>query len=243
MFPIRDTIPSRSTPIVTWGLIGVNVATFLYQRSLPEEALQRLIYLFGIVPLRYTDPGLAAEIGFPVGVYWPFITCMFLHGGWLHLISNLWTLWIFGDNVEDRMGPFRFLAFYLICGVAAGIAHTLTNMGSPIPVLGASGAVAGVLAAYLLLYPTAGVVCVIPIFIFPLIFEVRAVVFILFWFFMQFFNGALALVNAGQGAGIAWWAHIGGFIAGVVLLNVFVKHTPPPIRYQQPEHLPPGWRR
>lgn len=243
MFPIRDTIPSRSTPIVTWGLIGINAAVFLYQTSLPEQALVQLIYLFGIVPLRYTNPDLAAEIGVPVGAYWPFLTSMFLHGGWLHLISNMWTLWIFGDNVEDRMGPGRFLAFYLICGVAAGMAHTLTNMASPIPAMGASGAVAGVLAAYLFLYPVARVVCVVPIFIFPIIFEVHAFVFILFWFFMQFFSGALALLSPEQVGGIAWWAHIGGFIAGIVLLSVFVKRAPPPIRYQRAEELPPGWRR
>ncbi len=242
MFPIRDTIPSRTTPVVTWGLIGLNVTVFLYQLSLPEQSLQQLIYLFGIVPLRYTDPTWAAEIGFPVGVYWPFVTSMFLHGGWLHLISNTWTLWIFGDNVEDRMGPFRFLAFYLICGVAAGIAHTLTNLSSPIPALGASGAVAGVLAAYMVLYPFARVVCVIPIIIIPVIFQIHAFLFILFWFFMQFFNGALALMAPGQMAGIAWWAHIGGFVAGIALLNTFVKNAPPPARYQQPDARPPGWR-
>ncbi len=242
MFPLRDTIPSRNTPIVTWSLIAANIACFLYQVSLPEEALRQLIYLFGIVPLRYTDPQLAAEVGFPVGVYWPFVTSMFLHGGWLHLISNVWTLWIFGDNVEDRMGPLRFLAFYLICGVAASIAHTLTNIGSPIPAMGASGAVAGVLGAYLILYPFARVICLVPIIIIPFIFQLPAFVFILFWFFMQFFNGALALLAPGQMAGIAWWAHIGGFATGIVILSAFVKYAPPPVRYRTAEHRPPGWR-
>lgn len=243
MFPIRDTIPSRNTPVVTWVLIGTNIAVFFYQVSLPEDALRRLIYLFGIVPLRYTHPEMAAEVGFPVGVYWPFLTSMFLHGGWLHLIGNVWTLWIFGDNVEDRMGPGRYFAFYLICGAAAGVAHTVTNIGSPVPAMGASGAVAGVLAAYLFLYPMARVICIVPIFIFPVVFELHAFVFILFWFFIQFFSGALALLGPGQMAGIAWWAHIGGFFTGAVLLSLFVKRAPPPVRYQRPDALPPGWRR
>ncbi len=243
MFPIRDTIPSRSVPVVTWTLIGVNIAVFVYEVSLPKHALQNFIYLFGIVPLRYTDSAWAREIGFPVGVYWPFLTSMFLHSGWLHLIGNIWTLWIFGDNVEDRMGRFRYLAFYLICGVASGLAHTVTNLSSPTPALGASGAVAGVLAAYLVLYPFARVICVIPIFIFPFIFQLPAFVFILFWFFIQFFSGALALMGPGQIVDIAWWAHIGGFVTGLALLNLFVKNAPPPVRYQDAAERPTEWRR
>ena len=149
MIPVRDTIPHRHTPVVTWALIAVNIIVFFYELSLEPEDLERLFYLFGVVPARYTHPEWALQIGLPVDDYWPFLTCMFLHGGWGHVIGNMWTLWIFGDNVEDRMGPGRFLIFYLLMGVLAGVTHWFTNAQSAVPTVGASGAIAGVLGAYL----------------------------------------------------------------------------------------------
>ena len=137
MIPIRDTVPCRGTPVVTWTLIAVNVAVFFYELTLAPEELERLFYLFGVVPARYSDPQWARWVGFPVDDYWPFVTSMFLHGGWMHLIGNMWTLWIFGDNVEERMGRGRFLAFYLFCGLAAGLTHWLTNIDSTVPTIGA----------------------------------------------------------------------------------------------------------
>jgi membrane associated rhomboid family serine protease len=175
MIPIRDTIPSRNLPVVTWFLIIANSAVFLFELSLPPDVLERVFHLFGLVPARYTHPQWAVVIGFPVDDYWPFLTSMFLHGGWMHIISNMWTLWIFGDNVEDRMGSLRFLIFYLLCGFAAGLVHWFTHPWSTLPTVGASGAIAGVMGAYFFLFPFARVVVLLPILFFPFFFEVPAV--------------------------------------------------------------------
>src|SRR3712207_4998213 len=130
MLPLRDTTPTRPVPVVTRTLIFINALAFLFQLMMSERSLEQFVYLFGVVPARYTHPEWAARVGFPVGDYLPFLTHMFLHGGWLHILSNMWTLWIFGDNVEDRMGSGRFLLFYLLCGVAAAFTHMLTNSNS-----------------------------------------------------------------------------------------------------------------
>jgi membrane associated rhomboid family serine protease len=226
MFPIRDTVPSRNYPYMTRLLIVVNALAFIYELMLPERALEQFMYLFGIVPARFTHPEWAAYVGFPGGDYMPFLTHMFLHGGWLHIISNMWTLWIFGDNVEDRMGSFRFLAFYLLCGVAAGIAHMAINPNSAIPSVGASGAIAGVLAAYFLWFMHSRVLVMIPIIIFPFFVELPAVLYLGFWFVSQLFSGTAALVSPQEGGGIAFWAHIGGFVAGALLCWLFLKPRP-----------------
>src|SRR3989440_10379724 len=139
---------------------------------LPRQGVEQLFYIFGLVPARFTHPDWAAYVGFHVDSYWPILTHQFLHGGWLHIIANMWTLWIFGDNVEDRMGPLRFVIFYLICGTIAGLTHLLTNPDSTLPSVGASGAIAGVLGAYILLFPTARLIVMIPILFFPFFFEV-----------------------------------------------------------------------
>jgi len=226
MFPIRDTVPNRSPfPAATVAIILVNAMIFVFQVMLKDRQLEWLVYAFGIVPRRYTHPLWAAHVGFPDN-YWPFLTSMFLHGGWFHIISNMWVLWIFGDNVEDRMGPIRFIIFYLICGIAAGVVHVATNGASTLPVIGASGAVAGVLGAYVVLFPLARIVVLIPIFFYPLFVEIHAFVFMLIWFLSQFFNGALALMEPGQVGGIAWWAHIGGFGTGLVLHRFFLARRP-----------------
>src|SRR5437899_11297700 len=145
MFPIQDSVPSRSVPVVTRALILINVVVFFFELSLSRESIIQLFYLFGVVPARFTDPEWAASIGFPIGSYWSLLTHQFLHGGWLHIVANMWTLWIFGDNVEDRMGSVRFAIFYLLCGSIAGLTQLLTNPDSTIPSVGASGAIAAFL--------------------------------------------------------------------------------------------------
>ncbi|MGE5646162.1 MAG: rhomboid family intramembrane serine protease [Acidobacteriota bacterium] len=208
---------------MTWALILVNSLVFLLELAMSPYQLERSFYLFGIVPARFTHPDWAAWVGFPIDNYWPFLTSMFLHGGLLHIIGNMWTLWIFGDNVEDRMGPFSFLFFYLLCGLAAGIVHTLTNANSTIPTVGASGAIAGVIGAYFFLFPFSRVVVLVPIFFFPWFFELPSVLFIGFWALTQFFSGFLALAGPRNVGGIAWWAHVGGFLCGILLQFLFVK--------------------
>jgi membrane associated rhomboid family serine protease len=196
--------------------------------------------VFGIVPARLTHPGWAAEVGFPAGAFWTLITHQFLHGGWLHIISNMWALWIFGDNVEDAMGHFRFAIFYLLCGCLAGLTQTFTQPSATVPSLGASGAIAGVLGAYLLLYPAARVVVLFPVLFLPFFFEVPAVVYLGIWFVSQLFSGTLSLVSPSQGGGIAFWAHIGGFVAGMVLCGVFARRRG---RYRDQDEVGYAWRR
>jgi len=223
LFPIRDTIPSRNPPIATWTLILINSVVFLFELTMPEYSLKQFFYLFGIVPARYTHPEWAAWMGFPIDDYWPFFTSMFLHGSWLHIIGNMWSLWIFGDNVEDRMGPLRFAFFYLLCGLAAGVVHWYTNPDSTVPTVGASGAIAGVMGAYLFLFPYARIIVLVPILFFPFFFELPAVTFLGFWVLTQIFTGTLSLGNPGDVGGVAWWAHVGGFMSGIVLQFFFVK--------------------
>src|SRR5437867_9285968 len=218
MLPIRDTVPRQNPPIATWTLILINGVIFLFELMLPMPVLERFFYLFGIVPARFTHPDWAVWAGFPLDDYWPFLTSMFLHGGWLHLIGNMWTLWIFGDNVEDRLGRGKYLALYLVSGVAAALVHIYTNLGSQVPTIGASGAIAGVMGAYFRFFPHARVETVIPPFIFGPFFVLPAVLFLGWWFLLQFFNGALSLGAGANGfGGIAWWAHVGGFAFGVAV--------------------------
>jgi membrane associated rhomboid family serine protease len=225
MIPIRDTIPRRNPPIVTWLLILVNGVVFFFELTMPPTVLEQFFHLFGIVPARYTHPDWAAWVGFPIDNYWPFLTSMFLHGGWLHIIGNMWALWIFGDNVEDRMGPFRFATFYVLCGTVAGVTHALTNPNSTMPTVGASGAIAGVMGAYFVLYPRARVIVLLPILFIPFFFEVPAVFYLGFWIFTQVFSGTLSLAAPGDVGGVAWWAHVGGFAAGAVLQFFFVRRA------------------
>jgi len=216
MIPVRTSVPSRYPPLVTYALIGANVLVFLFQTSLPPQAEEAFIYLYGLVPARYTDPGWALRVGLPPDDYLPFLTTMFLHGGWLHLILNMWTLWLFGDAVEDRLGHLRYLVFYLACGLAASGAHAFVNADSTIPAVGASGAIAGVTGAYARLFPRAWIVLLVPVLFIPLFFEVPALVYLAFWFITQLLQGTVGLAMPDVG-GVAWWAHIGGFVAGLVL--------------------------
>jgi membrane associated rhomboid family serine protease len=232
MFPLRDTIPSRYPPLMTWALIALNGLVFAFELMLPPDVREAFFYHFGIVPARLSHPSWAEWIGLPADNYWPFLTGMFLHGGWMHIIGNMWTLWIFGDNVEDRMGPFRFLVFYLLCGIAAGIVHVLTNPDSTVPTVGASGAIAGVLGAYFILFPRAHIITILPIFFIPLFFTLPAMTYVLIWFFMQFLSGIASLAGPANVGGIAWWAHIGGFVTGIVLVRPFLRPRSERLRHE-----------
>ncbi len=212
MIPLYDTLHSRKLPIVNWILIGLNLLVFFYELSLSPPALDRLTRTWGLVP--------AQLMAHPETIWVSIFTAMFLHGGWFHILSNMWVLFIFGDNIEDRMGGGRYLMFYLLSGVAAALMESFVLASSSVPMIGASGAIAGVLGAYLILYPRARIASLVPIlFIFTII-EIPATIFLLFWFVSQLFSGWLALQGT-SGSGVAWWAHVGGFVFGMVAVNIF----------------------
>jgi membrane associated rhomboid family serine protease len=220
VIPLRDLNPTRRTPVVTYALIAANAAVFLYELSLGPRALELFVHRYGMIPYELTEGSYFGSFVTP-------LTSMFLHGGWAHLIFNMWTLHIFGDNVEDDMGPVGFVAFYLLCGFAAAGAQTAVFPSSEMPMVGASGAIAGVLGAYLRLYPRARVVTLIPVVFVMLLRELPAFWFIALWFVIQLFSGCgeLALLDGDRG-GVAFFAHIGGFLAGLVLLDVFRGRAP-----------------
>jgi hypothetical protein len=216
MIPIRDAIRSKNFPIVNVIIIGLNIIVFLWQLAQGPH-LKEALYLYGIVPLRYSNPELSVHFT-RFQQYLPFLTSMFLHGGFLHILMNMWFLYIFGDNIEDRLGHFRYVIFYLFCGVAAGLVHLFTNWSSNIPTIGASGAISGVMGAYLLLYPRSKIMTLIPIFLFFQFIEIPAFVFLGYWILIQLFSASLTPRNVG---GVAFWAHIGGFVAGLVFIKIF----------------------
>jgi membrane associated rhomboid family serine protease len=218
MFPLRDNVPSQHKPVMTWLLLGLNVLFFMGSMGLDPVQEFKIFHILGVVPARYLHPQWAMLQGYPDGLFLPLFTHMFLHSGWLHIIANMWTLWIFGDNVEDVMGAWRFLLFYVLCGLGALLVHVVTSPDSAVPVVGASGAIAGVMGAYFFLYPHARVVTFLPIFIIPFVIEIPAVFYLGAWFLTQVFSGMFAPAGGG---GVAWWAHIGGFVAGMLLLRFF----------------------
>lgn len=226
MLPIKDSARTRRTPGVNLSLIAINVVLFLYELSLGPH-LNAFINRFGVVPVHV----VAALQGSPDVSHWVLLTLItgaFLHAGWLHLGGNMLFLWIFGDNVEDRLGHFTYLVFYLACGVVANLAEVSMLPASNIPGLGASGAIAGVLGAYAITYPGAMVSVIIPIFLFFPIIDVPALIMIGIWFLTQFFSGVASLTTAAQGGGgIAWWAHVGGFLFGMLLMVILPKSTMP----------------
>jgi membrane associated rhomboid family serine protease len=223
MIPLRDENPTTLTPVVTVTLIVLNCLVFLYQVSL-GEAQEHFVLSYAAVPAELFHTG--AVIGAPqVPAAVTVLTSMFLHGGFLHLGGNMLYLWIFGNNIEDVMGHGRFVVFYLLAGVAAVFAHAVTAPESTVPMVGASGAISGVLGAYLLLFPTARVLVLIPLGFFTRLVTVPAVVVLGFWIVVQILNGAFSL--AGPGGGVAWFAHVGGFIAGLGLVKVFQQHKRP----------------
>jgi membrane associated rhomboid family serine protease len=207
MIPLRDTQPSYSRPIVTMIIIAVNVLVFLFEISLDPYSRNNLIQVYGIVPDHFHFVNL--------------FTSMFMHGGWFHIIGNMWFLWIYGDNVEDVLGHWKYLIFYLLCGVAAGLLHVALNPYSRVPTIGASGAIAGVMGAYLIKFPHSRILTLIPVFIFFTTMEISAVFILLYWFVIQIFSGvgSIGYSNLSSG-GVAWFAHVGGFVAGMILIKV-----------------------
>jgi membrane associated rhomboid family serine protease len=215
MIPLRDRNPSGSFPAVTLLIIVACTVVFFFELAAGRE-IKHLFYAFALIPGRVTEDLQAGSPGWS-GAIAPFFTSMFLHGGWLHLIGNMWFLWIFGDNVEDTLGPLRFLFFYLICGFAAGIAHYLADPNSMLPSAGASGAIAGVLAGYVVLFPGARVLTLVPLGFFLQVMELPAFIVLGIWFVIQALSGFLSIgVSTG---GVAWWAHVGGFLAGLILVR------------------------
>ena len=216
MIPLYDTVRTRKFPFVNVLLIAINVLAFLYELQLGPDALKRFIFAWGAVPADLTN-NLS-------GAWMTIFTSMFLHGGWFHLLSNMWFLHIFGDNVEMRMGGVRYFIFYLLSGVAAVFLQAYLLPASTVPMIGASGAIAGVLGAYLISFPRSRIASLVPIlFIFTII-EVPAVVFLVLWFLSQLYSGLFAIQGA-SASGIAWWAHIGGLVFGVVMVSFFVRRT------------------
>ncbi len=239
MIPLKDDAPRIGTPFVNYTLLVLNTLAFFYEISLGPNLRESLIFTFGVVPARltvvlfnhgYVPWDLISQLGTryvpAAAAIVPIFTSMFLHGGWLHLIFNMWALWIFGDNVEDYMGHGLYLVLYLVCGVAAALLHTLFNIDSAIPSVGASGAIAGVMGAFFVLYPRARVLTLVPFF-FVFFMWLPAWVVLGYWFIAQFLSGAANSISmrGGNASGIAFWAHVGGFIAGVVLIKLFPART------------------
>jgi membrane associated rhomboid family serine protease len=222
MIPLKNMMARRSIPLVTILLIVVNIIVFCYQISLSNAGNDAFIRAFGMVPLKM-KLALAGSHYTLLEAFLPLITCMFLHGGFLHILGNMWFLWIFGGAVEDRMSPISYLLFYFVCGIGSGLAQALFSWGSSLPSIGASGAISGVLGAYVVFFPSSRILTLVPLFVFFFTAQIPAIVFIGLWFAIQFLSGVSAL-NAPHGAsmgGVAWWAHVGGFVMGALLARVF----------------------
>src|ERR1700675_4353648 len=227
MIPIRDDQPRFSTPYVTYFLIGLNLVIFLFEAALTPKSFKALLYQLGMVPANITGLLAGARLGL-VAAFLPTLTSMFLHGSWMHVIGNMWFLWIFCDNIEDHLGHFKYLVFYLASGLGAAFAQVILNPHSRVPTVGASGAIAGVLGAYFVLYPKARVLIWFPIFFF---FYLPAWVTLGYWFAMQFLSGAATSMAAYSDTrgGVAFWAHVGGFIVGILLIKILPER---PRRYR-----------
>lgn len=219
MIPFRDTVPVEHTPWVTWTLILLNLLMFLYCERFESDELRSFQNLHGLIPARYMFPDWAFKAGFPES-YTPFITSIFLHGGWLHLLFNMWLLWIFGDNIEDRMGSIRYLAFYLMCGLIAGLTLVYANRLSIVPAIGASGAIAGIMGAYFFLFPYARIV--IWVFFLPIFVEVPAIAFLGIWVIIQLYKVTTGVGSTSGYSDVAWFGHLGGFLAGMFLYRPFL---------------------
>ncbi|HEX7154024.1 MAG TPA: rhomboid family intramembrane serine protease [Thermoanaerobaculia bacterium] len=232
MLPLRDENPRRSVPVVTYTLVAINIAAFIWE-VMQGPLLERRIFDIAFIPARYFIPGYVIP-----DLYSMFVS-MFLHGGLMHIGSNMLYLWVFGDNIEDRLGRFRYLLFYLLCGIIATLAHAFFNPASNIPTIGASGAIAGVLGAYLILFPRTQVMTLIPIFFFITVRHIPAIFVLGFWFVLQLFSGvgSLGVRDAQDAGGVAYWAHIGGFVAGMALIAVLGGMRKP----ARPEPEYPWW--
>jgi len=216
LIPLRDSIRPEKTPYINWILIALNILVFFREITLPPQLLNEVFFNLGLIPAYAVH--LIAGGAFLDPYMITFLSSAFLHGGWLHVLSNMWFLFIFGDNVEDRLGHFRYLIFYLVVAIIGGLSHILSNPASQVPIIGASGAVAGILGAYFVTYPRARVLTLLPIIIVFTIVRIPAVIFLALWFVLQIFNGSLSL--GGSADSVAWWAHVGGFIGGAVLIKI-----------------------
>ncbi|HXW26733.1 MAG TPA: rhomboid family intramembrane serine protease [Xanthobacteraceae bacterium] len=226
MFPFIDTAPRASPPVLVLVLIAINTLVFLWMESLPPATLEQVLVHAALIPVRYTEPAIARQNGLDPTNWWPLLTNTFMHGGWLHLILNMWFLWIFGPAMEARFGRFGFTALYLGGAIAASLVHLLTHPLSTTPVLGASGAIAAVIGAHAVAYPRARVITIILIVFIPLFVPLPAVLFALIWFALQLLQGTSELLSPGMAEGVAWWAHIGGFAFGA--LFALAAHAPGP---------------
>lgn len=234
MIPLHDKNPTYSRPVVTLALVGINALIFLLELLLGETGQQRLFFTLGMVPARVSLFPASPEVS-AVDAFLPLLTSMFLHGGFLHIIGNMWFLWVFGDNIEDRMGHGRFVLFYLLCGVLAGLTHVVMNWNSMVPAIGASGAVSGIMGAYLMLFPGSRVVTLVTLGWYWFRTELPAYVMILYWFVIQLISGGLSLAaGSAEGGGVAWWAHIGGFVAGAVFVWLFRRQERPRVTVSEP---------
>src|SRR5437868_584526 len=235
MIPIRDDTPRYTTPYVNYLLIALNTLVFLFEVSLNAETRQVFVYQFGVEPVRVLSALGLAHVYAPHPSVMPLLTSMFLHASWLHLIGNMWVLWIFGDNIEDYLGHFSYLVFYLVSGLAASLLHVLLNANSTVPSVGASGAIAGVMGAYFLLFPSARVLTLVPLIIFFTFVWLPAWIVLGYWFVLQFLSGAATAIayssSTRSGGGIAFWAHVGGFVAGVVMIKLLPKRMRQRSRY------------
>lgn len=217
MIPLKNLRPRTHFPAVTLALIVINFIVFFYQLTLDPRALQSFIITYSMIPARAQLALAHSQYTLAQG-FLPLLTSMFLHAGWLHIIGNMWFLWLFGPNVEDRLGHLPYLGFYLVCGLGAGIAQTLFSLGSTIPGLGASGAIAGVLGAYVVFFPSSRILTLVTLFFWWFFARLPAVLFIGLWFAVQFLSG-LGSLGSAQGGGVAWWAHVGGFLLGMLLVS------------------------
>lgn len=219
MIPLRDEIPTKGFPIVTGSLILINLCVYVYQLFLDPQAYNIMVYRYGFIPVEYTSlTPLFPQIALPLGV--SAFTSMFLHGGFFHLAGNMLYLWIFGDNIEDHLGPVKFVIFYLISGLAAVLIFTVTSPGSKVPLIGASGAIAGVLGAYMFMYPRARVNTLIFFGFFIQVVRIPAKILLGFWFILQLFYALPGLAVGGGGSGVAWFAHVGGFAFGYLFFRL-----------------------
>jgi membrane associated rhomboid family serine protease len=222
MIPIKDTVRSNSFPIVNWMLVLLNVLVFIFETQLSPAGLDHFISTYALIP---------AAVSLRDPLTWGTIfTSMFIHSGWFHILSNMWVLIIFGDNVEDRIGSMRYLVYYMLSGLVAGLLQVVVDPTSTIPTIGASGAIAGVMGGYFSFFPTARILTLIPIFIFPWMVEIPAVIYLGFWFISQLYSGLLNLGVQSAG-GVAWWAHVGGFCFGLVASRLFALRKKPSTWY------------
>ncbi len=229
MIPLKDRHPRSTAPAVNVLIIVINTLVFLFELTIPESRESTFMMSYAMVPARVTHQLVAHRVPLQVALE-PFLTSMFLHGGWMHLIGNMLFLWVFGNSVEDRLGHVSYFLFYLVCGFGAGLSHLMMNLGSNVPSLGASGAISGVLGAYIILFPRSRILTLVPLIVFWFTVDLPAFIILGYWFVIQFFSGLSSLGMRGAGGGVAWWAHIGGFVIGLFLVRIWPQR-PRPIPY------------